>query len=140
MNKVNDMESSSNGYQDLQIADFLADYADGVAPLESLLTQYNLSYQQIDDLVDLAEQLREVLVEVSPSPAFMEGLLHELIGSKHAQHLWWSRVQTMPNRMKIAAGIGGITLTAGMLLITARSLSFLLGLRHREDAPQEVAA
>lgn len=140
MNKVKLMEHSRNSYQDLQIANFLADYADGAASLDSLLAQHNLSYQQIDDLVDLTEKLRGVLVEVSPSPAFVDTLLMELVGSKDAQHLWWSRVQTMPNRMKIAAGIGGITLTAGMLLITARSLSFLLGLRHRGEAPQEIAA
>ncbi len=138
--KVENMPSLANAYDDLRISSLLADYVDGVAPLETLLKQYNVSYQQIGDLVDLADQLRGTLVEVSPSLDFTNSLLAELVGSKSAPRFWWDRVQTMPNRVKIAAGIGGITLTAGMLLITARSLSYLLGLRHREETPREAVA
>ncbi len=124
-----------------RIADLLSDYADGVAPLETLLDRYNVSYQQVSELVDLADQLRSTLVEVSPSPQFVDGLLQELIGEQQAAALgWWSRIQAMPTRTKLAAGIGGITLTAGVLLITARSLSHLLGLTEREEAPGKAIA
>ncbi len=129
--------------QDARIADFLSDYADGVAPLETLLLQYDLSYQDVSSMVQLTDQLRGILIEVSPAPEFVASLYRQLIREQQVRHAWWSwmaaptrRVQSMSNRTKIAAGIGGITL----MYLTARSLSFLLSIRHRADHSGELAA
>ena len=68
------MLSRSQVQDDPNISNLLADYVDGVGPLDQLLAQYNGSYHQINELVDLADNLRDVLVEVSPSPVFVERL------------------------------------------------------------------
>ena len=127
---------------DIQISNFLLDYVDGIAPLEALLRQYNLSYDQISDLVDLTDRLGRVLTDVTPSPEFIAALYQDLLHNQPPNHAWWNRVvvpqrvQAMSNRTKLAAGIGGLTL----VYLTARSLSYLLNMRHRDEATGEMVA
>lgn len=135
--------------QDQIIADFLIDYVDGTAPLATLLQQYNLSIEHIHDLVQLTDRLRTVLVEVTPSPVFVEQLLQEFAHQGDINRNWWNRVPSVPvrmpslpdlhgmsNRSKLAAGIGGLTL----VYLTARSLSFLLNMRQQDDSTRELVA
>jgi hypothetical protein len=126
---------------DYRIADLLNDYASGVAPLDVLLAHYGVTAERVRDLAVLADQLREVLVTVSPAASFVDDLYRELVGHKRAARTLWGRVQNMPPRVKLAAGIGGLTLTAGVLLITVRSLSHILEtLANRAEAAGESAA
>lgn len=117
--KVNDFE---NG----QIANFLADYIDGVAPLDTLLAYYDISCEQVADLIAIADQLGDVLVDVSPSPTFILQLYEDLLQENYPAQSWWEWMQAFPTRMKLAAGFGGLTITAGVLYVTMRSL----GLGH----------
>ncbi|MFC1959282.1 hypothetical protein ACFLYO_01100 [Chloroflexota bacterium] len=127
---------------DTPIADLLTDYVDGVAPLEILLHQYDISYHQISDLVELTGQLDNALVEVTPSTSFVDSLYTDLVNAQHHSRAWWQvvpvprRVQLMSNRTKIAAGIGGLTL----VYLTARSLSHFLAMRQREETSNKLAA
>lgn len=127
--------------EDARVTNLLNDYADGVAPLDALLDVYRIPSEWVNDLAALADQLRETLVAVSPTAAFVDELYKELVGHKQAARTLWGRVQNLPPRMKLAAGIGGITLTAGVLLITARSLPHLLEtLSHRSEAAGKLGA
>jgi hypothetical protein len=136
------MDSVSNSRSDRRIASVLADYADGIAPLDTLLAQYQVSYSEIADLVALSDLLSSKLAAVSPSAAFVEGLYADLASGRPVQ-AWYNRLlpeslhlYPMSNRMMIAAGIGGITLA----FLTARSLSGRFGLRHREETSREALA
>lgn len=133
------MTALSNS-EDMRIASLLADYTDGVAPLDTLLDRYRLSYHQVADLVTLTDQLHNTLVEVSPSAAFVDSLFKDLVGSSPRRLDWRSRVRTMSPRMKVAAGIGGLTLTAGVLLLTGHSLLHLIHALQRGETPNEAVA
>ena len=142
------MTAFSNPDSDARITSLLADYMDGVAPLDNLLAEYQVSYAQIADLVELTDRLRLSLTEVSPSAAFIEGLYRELIDGAPLTTPLLSRLNVLPDdvsqrlqaiphrRMAIAAGIGGITLA----LLTARSLSNRMALRHRGEVSSEALA
>ena len=141
------MTAFSNPESDPRITNLLSDYAEGAAPLDSLLAQYQVSYAQIAELVELTDRLRMSLGEVSPSAAFIEGLYRELIEGTPMTPTLLSRLSLLPDvsqrlqaiphrRMAIAAGIGGITLA----LLTARSLSNRMALRHRGEASSEALA
>ena len=134
--------------QNQHIADFLIDYVDEVAPLTTLLQQYQFSSEAVKDLIQLTDALRLALVEVVPSAVFVEQLLFELIDSRSSRR-WWNRVPSVPmrlpaireiqqlsNRTKLAAGLGGITL----VYLTARSLSYILSLRQQESPTNELVA
>lgn len=129
-----------------RITDVLADYADSAAPLASLLEQYQVSFSDVQELIELSDMLAAQLTEVSPAPTFIDSLYQDLLGKRLESRSWWrrvpvpERVQTMPRSAKIAAGIGGITITAGMVLFTARSIYRLMGLRHRHDAATKAVA
>jgi hypothetical protein len=128
--------------QETRINNLLTDYADGVASLDTLLQQYDISYQQIAELVQLSDMLRQSLAEVTPSASFVNTLYKDLISSQQPGRAWWARVavprrvQSMSNRTKIAAGIGGLTL----VYLTARSLSHLLSMRHQDETSSKLVA
>jgi hypothetical protein len=130
-----------------RISSLLSDYADGVAPLDTLLAEYQVSYAQIADLVELTDRLRMSLTEVTPSAAFVEELYRELVSGGAAAPSLLGRLSLLPDvsqrlqaiphrRVAIAAGIGGLTLA----LLTARSLSNRMALRHRGEASSEALA
>jgi hypothetical protein len=130
-----------------RISSLLSDYADGVAPLDTLMAEYQVSYAQIADLVELTDRLRMSLTEVTPSAAFVEELYRELVSGGAAAPSLLGRLSLLPDvsqrlqaiphrRVAIAAGIGGLTLA----LLTARSLSNRMALRHRGEASSEALA
>lgn len=120
-------------FEDSRLIDFISDYLEGIAPLNTLLDYYDYQHADVADFIDLAEQLSEVLVEVSPSPAFVAGLYNDVLTAYYPERTWWGRLRAVPMRMKLAAGLGGITITAGMIVITYRSARYLV--RFMPDMP-----
>jgi hypothetical protein len=121
-----------NAPENMRITNLLTDYVDGQVPLDRLLVQYNLSYHEVSELVQLTDRLKASLVEVTPSAAFVANLYDELI-NQAPRRAWWQvsmprSVQNMSNRTKIAASIGGLTL----VYLTARSLNNWLN-REQDD-------
>ncbi|MBN1966422.1 MAG: hypothetical protein JW910_17360 [Anaerolineae bacterium] len=134
--------SPSPSHHDQQIASVLTGYVDGVAPLEDLLLRYQVARHEVEDLIELSDDLRAILIDVLPSPAFVAQLYDALVGQSSAMTMW-NRVQAMPPRMKLAAGIGGITITAGVagvLLITARTLRNRFDILNRAETPGKAIA
>src|SRR5450631_3489312 len=69
----------------------------------------------IDDLWLLANHLYRVLEPVEPSEEFTARLRNELVGEQApALLLRWRKI---PARYRLAAGLGGLTLTAGLALL-----------------------
>lgn len=115
-----------NRRQYRQLPDFLAEHADallgGHVDLSRLLAPYDrIAFEQIDDLVSIAERLSRTLVEVTPSDQFVEHLRQQLLfGPQTERRTWWQWIRQLPPRTQLAAGIGGATLTAGVVLIASR--------------------
>jgi hypothetical protein len=115
-------------YIDHQIEDFLMAHADslvsGSPEFDRLLDQYDDVVQgQVEGLFTLAERISRTLMPVAPSEQFVNRLRHELIDSASAEpRSLWGRIRSLPPRTQIAAGIGGATLTAGVVLIASRSM------------------
>ena len=77
----------------------------------------------VEALLTLAEDVSRVLVRVEPSDDFVARLERELRATHGTIRLsMWQRVRSLPPRTQIAAGIGGATLTAGVVLLASRSL------------------
>jgi len=114
---------------DRQLEDFLLAHADallvGKPDLDSLLKQYdNLTRSQVETFVTLAERISESLTEVAPSDQFVGQLryrLREAAGLPETDSLM-ERVRQMSPRVQWAAGIGGATLTAGVVIMASRPI------------------
>lgn len=91
------------------------------------------SQGEVADLLRLAERLNRTLTEVAPSERFVDQLGRALaLADAPAPLSLWQRVRHLPPRTRWAAGIGGATLTAGVVIIASRSLPDALGyLRNR---------
>jgi hypothetical protein len=106
--------------------ELLAAHADeliaGTLDKQLLLTRYNrLSPAEVHDLLALAEQISLALIEVSPSPEFVTELrLRLLEAARQHDRSLLGRIRHMPRRTQLAAGIGGATLTAGVVLAVHR--------------------
>ncbi len=115
-------------YTDHQIEDFLMAHADalvsGSPAMDQLLDEYDdMIRSQVEGLFTLTERLRHTLIPVSPSEQFVNRLHHDLMSAASAQPLsLWGRIRSLPPRTQIAAGIGGATLTAGVVLLASRSM------------------
>jgi hypothetical protein len=111
---------------DTQLLDFLMDHADaliaGTLNLDQLFEQYEqVPRDQIEDLLKLAERMSRTLTTVNPSDQFVKQLYFELLEAALNQRpTIWRRLRQLPPRTQIAAGIGGATLTAGVVLIASR--------------------
>lgn len=121
--------------------DILAEYADGLIQgnlrLEDVLQKYQIAPgSELEALLRMAALLDRVLVQVDPSPEFVQQLREELLGTD---------VQTLIQRLRqlttfqIAAGLGGITFAAGVLW-WARRLNEEARLRRRGDIPTPQSA
>ncbi len=123
--------------------DILAEYADGLVSgnlrMEDVLQKYHIPPgSELEALLRMAALLDRVLVQVDPSPEFVQQLREELLGTD---------VQTLIQRIRqlttfqIAAGLGGITFAAGVLW-WARRLNEEARLRRRteEQTPQSALA
>lgn len=124
-----------------QLQDVLMAHADALARGEFdrdvLLAQYDeLVRDQAGVLMDVAEYVQRSMTTVTPSERFVTQLRRELAhASGDDPQSLWERIRDLPPGMQLAAGIGGATLTAGIVLIASRSapgaLSFL---RNRRAA------
>lgn len=109
-----------------QLAEFLADHADALlgdsVDLDRLIAPYDrIAIDQVEGLVAVAERLSRSLVDVKPSDLFVEHLRQQLLyGQEPERRTWWQRLRRLPPRTQLAAGIGGATLTAGVVLIASR--------------------
>ncbi len=108
--------------------DLLMAHADalvsGTLDVDRLLDQYDwLVTSQVKSLLALADQLNRSLVEVNPSEQFLNQLRVQLLDEAYELHDpgLWRRIRQLPPRTQLAAGIGGATLTAGIVLIASRS-------------------
>lgn len=111
-----------------QLHEFLMAHADALASgtldLDRLLDQYDLVINgQVESLLALADQMNRSLVEVAPSEQFVKQLRVQLLGETYVLRDpgLWQRIRQLPPRTQLAAGIGGATLTAGLVLIASRS-------------------
>jgi hypothetical protein len=112
-----------------QIQDFLMAYADsliaGSPDMDQLLEQYaDIVREQVEGLLTLTERISHSLTPVTPSEQFVSQLRHDLIevSASPAHRSLWGRIRSLPPRTQIAAGIGGATLTAGVVIIASRSM------------------
>ena len=90
----------------------------------------------IQELFVLAGQISLGLTPVVPSEQFVAELRSRLLDVDGAHYLsLLGRWRQLPPKTQIAAGIGGATLTAGVVLIAARSVSDVWDLwRNRREA------
>jgi hypothetical protein len=128
-------------HREHHLQDFLMAYADalvsGTRDADSVLEQLDEDMRgQIDDLLSLTDQISKVLTEVAPSDEFVARLRYRLTeAGDSANRSLWTRIRRLPPRTQLAAGIGGATLTAGVVLLAARTLPEALDLwRNRHAA------
>jgi hypothetical protein len=103
-----------------------------------LLAQYDrVELDQVKGLLTLAERVNQTLVEVAPSEQFVAQLRRQLTdASDLANRLsLWGRIRALPPRTQLVAGIGGATLTAGVVILASRSVPEAIdNWRHRRAA------
>lgn len=92
---------------------------------------------ELEALLELAERIERAMPPVTPSERFVAELHQRLLQAGVAQQSsrsLWGRVQRLPWRTRIAAGIGGATLTAGVVILATRSVYDALGNRRNRRA------
>jgi len=73
---------------------------------------------QVAPLLALAEQIQRVLTPVEPPERFVAQLERDLRAAHAADRpTVWRRIRRLPPTTQIAAGIGGATITAGVVLL-----------------------
>lgn len=111
---------------DRRAGDMLLAYADTlVAGLAWSLpfNKHGSDSERSEDLFALTEQLHHTLVPVDPSPIFVRELRSHLMDFQLADTpSLWERTRHLPLPVQIAAGLGGATLTAGLVLVARRPL------------------
>lgn len=127
----------SNNFDNTQynwLEDLLADQADALIADEKF-EGYNLSPSraaEANELLDLAVQVSDSLQPVSPSAEFMDRLKRELAGEQQVTLL--VRWRKLPPQYQLAAKLGGLTITAGIMLLAARTgINALGALQHRNQ-------
>jgi hypothetical protein len=97
----------------------------GSANRETLLSAYDEETRaQAAELVTLSEHIQHAMTEVMPSEQFVRQLGVQLatVPTVTPQRSLWGRVRHLPPRVQLVAGIGGATLTAGVVLLVSRAL------------------
>lgn len=113
---------------DQQLKDFLMAHADalvaGDLDVDRLLAHYDgVAREQVQSFIDVAERVSQALPEVAPSEQFVAYLRMQLSDAAQADQVnWWERMRQLSPRTQLAAGIGGATLTAGVVLLATRPL------------------
>lgn len=123
------------------LQDLLMAHADallrGQMDRQALLAPYDAAVRdQAESLLALAERIQQSMVRVVPSDQFV-GRLGQLLTQESAVQSrgLWGRLRQLPPRTQLVAGIGGATLTAGLVLIASRSVpSALEYWRNRREA------
>jgi hypothetical protein len=86
-------------------------------------------------LMFLADRLREGLTPVTPDPAFVARLRSELLAQAPSQPALLAQWHKLPKGYKLAARIGGLTLTAGLALLAgSRLLELFLRAQRRQHS------
>src|SRR5258706_5309713 len=108
---------------DAELMDFKKQFANfGLAPSQAA---------EAADLLDLAQTLRGTLALVEPSPDFTRRLKSELVGEPPLTLL--VRWRKLPAHYQLAAKLGGLTITAGIVLLAVRRALAVLDALHRRD-------
>ena len=97
----------------------------GAEDREALLSAYDDETRaEAAELLALAERIQHTMTEVAPSEQFVRQLAVQLATAPTVvpSRSLWGRVRHLPPRVQLAAGIGGATLTAGVVLLISRSL------------------
>jgi hypothetical protein len=90
---------------------------------------------ELETLLALAERIERAMPPVTPSEQFVAELRQRLLHAEKQQPVsLWGRVQRLPLRTRVAAGIGGATLTAGVVILATRSVYDALGNRRNRRA------
>ncbi len=90
---------------------------------------------ELKALLALAERIERAMPPVAPSEQFVMELRQRLLQAEKRQAVsLWGRVQRLPLHTRVAAGIGGATLTAGVVFLATRSVYEALGNRRNRRA------
>lgn len=125
-----------------QIQEILAEYADGLAQgnvrAEEVLAKYQVEAgSDLEALLLLAQALEGVLVRVYPSAEFAEQLRRDLLGMENTLAILDSLRQLRLSNRQIAAGVGGLTVAAGVIWWVRRAGIDLLMRRNATEARSE---
>ncbi len=126
---------------DSQVDDLLMTHADALVrdaeEAHALKDQTDPALlQQVDDLLQLAEMISQVLPGVIPSEQFINELRQQLITAGTLDDVTlWEWIRGLPPRTQLAASIGGATLTAGVVWFARRPVrNAIEGWWHRWTA------
>src|SRR5258708_7054746 len=104
-------------------------------PFEANFDQFGIPARhtaQTRGLLQLADSLHSALVSVEPSAEFVGRLKGELIGGQPATLL--VRWRKLPAHYQLAAKLGGMAISAGVMLLAARRrLETLPGMQRRHQ-------
>jgi hypothetical protein len=134
------LPDGSTNSENSQLDELLAAHTDallaGLADFDPQFTHFGIASSQAaeaTDLLGLAFRLRETLTPVAPSDEFTRRLRNELVGAEQPVTLL-VRWRKLPAHYQLAAKLGGLTLTAGLLLLASRrAIDVLNTLQHREQ-------
>ncbi len=129
------LTDNSDQTQQQWLEDLLAAQADyllaGADDFDPHFEQHHVKPAQAaeaTELFDLAYMLRDNLSTAEPSEAFMARLKSELVGE--APITLAVRWRKLPAQYQLAAKLGGMTITAGIMLLAARGA---LQRRHHDE-------
>lgn len=96
-----------------------------------LLARADTAEGDLGALLRLAERLERAMPAVTPSEQYVAQLRQRLLASDSQEMpSLWRRIRQLPPRTQLAAGIGGATLTAGVVILATRSVYDVLGSRR----------
>ena len=136
------MADGSTNSENSQLEDLLAAHTDallaGLEDFDPQFANYGIASSQAAEatnLLGLAFRLRETLTPVAPSEEFTRRLRNELVGAEQPVTLL-VRWRKLPAHYQLAAKLGGLTLTAGLLLLATRRALGVLDALHRREQPE----
>jgi hypothetical protein len=136
--------TTANGHNlESALEQLLAEQADalisGLEDFDLQLERYDIPAAhtaEANSLLQLGSLLHQTLEPISPSDDFIERLKGELVGGQPVTLM--VRWRKLPAQYRLAARLGGLTITAGiMLLATRRGLNVLSALQGRGQPEQE---
>ncbi|HLY29177.1 MAG TPA: hypothetical protein VKQ72_22720 [Aggregatilineales bacterium] len=136
---------SSRHNKDQWLEDLLAAQADAligeIEEFDPRLPSKGISPAQAGEanaLLTLASHVAQNLAPIEPSAAFLDRLHDELTGNEVVTLL--VRWRKLPARYRLAARLGGLTITAGLALIAAkRGINVVSSLQRREEGKADSA-
>ena len=135
-----------DGQEQSRITDLLAAHLDALiaaeddADVSDLIPSFepyalnSTDAMQAYDLMHLSSRLRETLTPIAPSDEFVNRLKNNLVGSP--QLTLMLRWRKLPSHYRLAASLGGLTLTVGIVLLTLRRVLDALSVLNRRHEPE----